>query len=91
MKLNELLKCITPLPWRKRPVMAEVLVSRETVANETYACHAANVLPELVAAAKNIQQNWERNLTGSMAKLDKALALAETVSPTRNNETDGTT
>jgi hypothetical protein len=85
MKLNELLKRITPLPWRKVPVLAEVLVSRETLANQDYALHAANVLPELVAAAKNLQENWERNLTEPMARLNEALARAEEV-----NHADGT-
>lgn len=44
-----------------------------------YLCHAANVLPELVAAAKNLQQNWGKNLTEPMAKLNLALLLAENV------------
>ncbi len=48
-----------------------------------YATHAANVLPELVAAAKHLQQNWEKNLTPSMARLKEALARAETVKPRR--------
>lgn len=79
MKLTELLNRITPLPWRKLPVLATVLVSRETVADESYALHAANVLPELIAAARNLQENWEKNLTGPMARLNEALALAEEV------------
>jgi hypothetical protein len=44
-----------------------------------YLCHAANVLPELVAAARNLQQNWEKNLTDPMARLNAALARAENV------------
>ncbi len=44
-----------------------------------YLCHAANVLPELVAAARNLQQNWEKNLTEPMAKLNLALDKAENV------------
>ena len=44
-----------------------------------YLCHAANVLPELVAAARNLQQNWEKNLTQPMAKLSRALDRAESV------------
>jgi hypothetical protein len=44
-----------------------------------YLCHAANLLPELVAAAKNLHENWEKNLTAPMARLNEALALAENV------------
>ncbi len=79
MKLNEVLNRITPLPWRRLPVMAEVLVSRESLANQAYATHAANVLPELVAAARNLQENWERNLSEPTARLTQALARAEEV------------
>ena len=79
MKLTELVNRITPLPWRKTPMMATVLVSKETLANETYACHAANVLPELLAAAKNLQDNWEHNLTNPMARLNEAIAMAEEI------------
>jgi hypothetical protein len=32
-------------------------------ANLPYVTLAANVLPEFVAAAKPLQQNWEKNLT----------------------------
>ena len=42
-------------------------------------CHAANVLPELLAAAKNLQDNWERNLTEPMARLNEAIELAEDI------------
>jgi len=79
MKLTELLNRITPLPWRKPPMMATVLVSSETLTNEAYACHAANVLPELVAAAKNLQQNWEHNLTEPMVRLNETIAMAEEI------------
>lgn len=51
----------------------------DTVGDAHYVCHAANVLPELVAAAKNLQQNWEKNLTEPMARLNQALVLAESV------------
>ena len=44
-----------------------------------YLCHAANVLPELVAAIKHLQQNWEKNLTKPMARLNRALDKAERV------------
>jgi len=77
MKLKQLLMQITPLPWSKPPMIADVLVSRETLANQAYVCHAANVLPELLAAAKNLQANWERNLTEPMARLNEAIELAE--------------
>ena len=92
MKLNQLLKRITPLPWGKVPVMAQVLISRETMANQAYALHAANVLPELVAAARNMHENWERNLTDPMARLDKARELAETVNRSTEevHDTNGT-
>ena len=59
--------------------MAEVLVSRETLANQAYALHSANVLPELLAAAKNIQDNWEHNLSDPMARLNEAIELAEDI------------
>jgi hypothetical protein len=80
MKLTEILNDITPLPWRKRPVMAEVLVSSETLANQAYVLHAANVLPELLAAAKNLRDNWEHNLTEPMARLNRAIERAEDIS-----------
>jgi hypothetical protein len=51
----------------------------ETPEMAEYICHAANVLPHLVAAARHLQQNWERNLTESMAKLNQALDRAESV------------
>jgi len=71
MKFNELLKRITPLPWKKRPV--------ETIANETYVLHAANVLPELLTAAKDLQDNWEHNLTKPMARLNETIAMVEKI------------
>ena len=79
MKLTELLNRITPLPWRKPPLTATVQPTREILANEAYACHAANVLPELVAAAKNLQENWEHNLTDPMARLNEAIVMAEEI------------
>ncbi len=57
-------------------VMADGIQTAELA---EYLCHAANVLPELVAAAKHLQQNWENNLTESMVRLNEALALAENV------------
>ncbi len=79
MKLNQILKRITPLPWRKLPTAADKLPGKELPANEAYACHAANALPELLAAAKNLQENWEHNLTEPMARLSEAIDLAENV------------
>ena len=71
MKLKQLLKRITPLPWAKHPT--------QTRANEAYALHAANVLPELLAAAKNLQDNWAHNLTEPMARLSESIELAEDI------------
>lgn len=50
-------------------------------ANAAYIAHAATVLPELLAAAKNLRDNWERNLTEPMARLNEAIELAEEVEP----------
>lgn len=47
--------------------------------DHAYLVHAANVLPELVAAAKRVRQNWGRNLTEPMARLNHALAKAQTI------------
>ena len=41
--------------------------------------HAANVLPKLVAAVKHLQRNRGKNLTKPMARLNQALAQAETI------------
>jgi hypothetical protein len=79
MKLTELLNRVTPLPWRKSPMTAAVVMNSETLANHAYACHAANVLPELLAAAKNLNESWGRNLTQPMARLNDAIANADEV------------
>ena len=99
MKLKQLLKQITPLPWRlaemdndkviptvgifgrrKHDRFKEVCFGRlDSVPDAQYACHAATVLPELLASAKNLQENWEHNLTESMARLNEAIELAEHV------------
>jgi hypothetical protein len=52
---------------------------KQAKANLAYITHAANVLPELVAAAKHLQDNWGHNLTEPMARLNQALAEAETI------------
>ena len=59
--------------------MTNFFASDETLANEAYSLHAANVLPELLAAAKNLQNNWEHNLTEPMARLNEAIAIADDV------------
>ena len=53
------------------------MTPEQAKANLAYITHAANVLPELVAAAKHLQQNWGKNLTEPMARLNEALAKAE--------------
>ena len=82
MKLTELLNRITPLPWRKLPMMTNFFASDETLANEAYSLHAANVLPELLAAANNLQENWGHNLTEPMARLNEAIEIAEDINTT---------
>jgi hypothetical protein len=99
MKLKQLLKQITPLPWqfaqmdndkvvptvrlfgrRKHDTSKGICFGRiESVRDARYACHAATVLPELLAAAKDLQHNWEHNLTESIARLNEAIELAEHV------------
>ncbi len=59
MKLKKLLKQIRPLPW---PVNAKVeekgaLTFEQLAATRIYRRHAANVLPELLSAAKKYQQD----------------------------------
>ena len=39
-------------------------------------------LPELLAAARNLQENWERNLTEPMARLNEAIKIAEDIHTT---------
>src|SRR6267154_830113 len=99
MKLTQLLKQITPLPWRfaemdndkvmptvrifgrrKNDPSKDFCIGRlDSVSDAHYATHAANVLPELVAAIKNLQENWEHNLTEPMARLNDALDEAEEI------------
>ncbi len=54
----------------------------KAIANQCYLVHTANVLPELVAAARNLQENWERNLTEPMARLNEAIKIAEDIHTT---------
>src|SRR5882724_8824124 len=94
MKLTDLLNRITPLPWRKPPMMAAVLVSTETLANEAYACHAANVLPDLLRGIEHAiealynapevrckydQQHSDTHLA-AVVELKELLAKAENIS-----------
>ena len=79
MKLNRILKQITPLPWPTLPAITGKPVGKTMPADQAYACHAANALPELLAAAKNLQANWEHNLTEPMARLNDAIELVENV------------
>lgn len=58
------------------PEMAQI-IDRSTGLPELL--HAANVLPELVAAARNLEQSWGKNLTEPMGRLNQALALAENI------------
>jgi hypothetical protein len=44
---------------------------------------AADALTEMAAAAKHLQENWEHNLTESMARLNQAVAMAQDVSSRR--------
>ncbi len=57
--------------------MTNFFASDETLANEAYSLHAANVLPELLAAAENLQNNWEHNLTQPIARLSEAIEIAQ--------------
>ena len=66
---------------RKHDPSKEICLGRiDSVRDAQYACHAATVLPELLAAAKNLKANWEHNLTKSMDRLSAAIDLAEHVS-----------
>jgi hypothetical protein len=95
MKLTELLKRITPLPWLvvtatdgdkwigtgEGDDRITTLDGNTQPIDHAYLVHAANVLPELVAAVKGLQENWEKNLTKPMARLNQALAKAHNVKP----------
>ncbi|MBI3852728.1 MAG: hypothetical protein HY298_20940 [Verrucomicrobia bacterium] len=80
MKLIELLKVITPLPWRfaemdndkivptvrllgrrKHDPAKEICLGRiDAVRDAQYACHAANVVPDLVAALQLLLEDQRR-------------------------------
>lgn len=83
MKLSELLKRITPLPWLKNTLPDDALGNRDV----TYARHAANVLPELVreldnvvAVLESIGRNEPRfNAPSTISEAKRALARADEV------------
>ena len=93
MKLNELLEKITPLPWREVSAAdgdkwvgtdqgddrIATLDGNTTSIDHAYLVHAANVLQELLAAAENLQDNWEHNLTQPITRLREAIKIAEDV------------
>ena len=96
MKLNALLTQITPLPWLLVSAAdgdkwigtgagddrITTLDGNTQSLDHDYLVHAANVLPELLAAAQNLQENWERNLTEPMARLNEAIEIAEDINTT---------
>jgi len=69
---------------RKNDPSKEICLGRlDSTTDARYATHAANVLPELLAAAKNLQNNWERNLTEPMARLHEAIEMADSLNVNR--------
>jgi hypothetical protein len=98
MKLKRLLKQITRLPWRLfSSADGEKWIGTdngdERIAtfdgntqcpDHEYLVQASNVLPELLAAAENLQKNWEHNLTEPMARLSKAISIANETKPHRS-------
>ncbi len=74
---DEVFPAVRLLGRRKSDLSKEVCFGHiDSVRDARYACHAVNVLPELVAVA-NLQNIWQHNLTEPMARLNEALALAE--------------
>src|SRR6266550_5543364 len=96
MKLHQIIKQITPLPWlfyacddhdnwigtAEGDDRITTLDGNTQPTDHHYLIHAANVLPELLAAAKNLQENWEHNLTEPMARLNEAIEIAEHINTT---------
>jgi hypothetical protein len=96
MRLKRLLNQITPLPWLfcsasdgdkwigtiEGDDRITTLDGNTRSIDHDYLVHAANVLPELLAAAKNVQENWEHNLTEPMARLNEAIEIAEDINTT---------
>lgn len=93
MKLQQLLKQITPLPWfvytaEDRDKWIGTTQGDDRIAtldgntrsiDYEYLVHAGNALPELLAAAQNLQDNWEHNLTEPMARLNDAIEMSQDV------------
>ena len=93
MKLTACLKQIRPLPWLfvtatdgdkwigtgEGDDRITTLDGNTQPLDHVYLVHDANVLPELVAAIRHLQENWGKNLTEQMARLNQALAKAETI------------
>jgi len=96
MKLHQIIKQITPLPWlfyagddhdnwigtAEGDDRITTLDGNTQPTDYHYLIHAANMLPELLAAARNLQENWERNLTEPMARLNEAIKIAEDIHTT---------
>ncbi len=102
MKLTELIKKCSPLPWRidenesvtfgesrlrDRVCLTGFAIAQgsntdEASSNNTYVHHAANVLPELVSAARNYLNTASVSAAENLASLErlrKAIAAAEEV------------
>ena len=88
LTLTKLLKQITPLPWfviaatdgdtwigtNQGDDRITTLDGNTQSLDHVYLVHAST---ELVNAVKHLQQNWGKNLTEPMARLNAALAKAE--------------
>jgi hypothetical protein len=70
MKLKDLLKKITPLPWTDRS--QKPIQGKEFWANVTYERHAANCLPELVEAAKRAAKKMRAEMEAHNKHLESA-------------------
>src|SRR5438552_2400517 len=80
MTFKRLLKQMTKLPWHvfsaadgekwigtnNGDERITTLDGNTQSIDHEYLVHAANVLPELLSAAENLQNNWEHNLTQPM-------------------------
>src|SRR5207244_12480944 len=95
MKLIELLKEITPLPWRFAEMDNDKRLDSEQDAR--YACHATNVLPGLAQAISHAIEAF-RNVPQVGAKYDHqhsnahqaaVLELEELLAKTKTIETKG--
>ncbi len=82
VRLDEIIKLITPLPWSENMPHSKSI--EQARANRAYENHAANVLPELVEAAKALSSatKWptpSKNKMAIVEQLDAALARAQKV------------